>query len=177
VIDRLAANPFPTPYIALRGNHEAMMESFLADPGVGQHWYVQGGAEALQSYGVGLRSLLIGRSDEDVADRLRAAMPDTHKAFFNALRSSFTHGHYFFCHAGVRPGVPLERQSAHDLMWIRQEFLASAEDFGKVVVHGHTPVPVPEVRPNRINIDTGAVFSGLLTCVVLEGQSVRFLAV
>ena len=62
-----------------------------------------------------------------------------------------------------------------DLIWIREGFLDSGADFGKVVIHGHTPVPEPEVLPNRIDIDTGAVFSGRLTCLALEGSSYRFL--
>jgi serine/threonine protein phosphatase 1 len=75
----------------------------------------------------------------------------------------------------VRPGVPLQQQSDEDLLWIRNEFLDSAADFGKIVVHGHTPVVEPQVRPNRINVDTGAFATGRLTCVVLEGASHRFL--
>jgi serine/threonine protein phosphatase 1 len=78
-------------------------------------------------------------------------------------------------HAGVRPGVPLDAQDADDLVWIRGPFLSSNADFGKVVVHGHTPAEAPEVRPNRINVDTGAFFTGRLTCLVLEGAERRFL--
>jgi serine/threonine protein phosphatase 1 len=77
----------------------------------------------------------------------------------------------------VRPGVPLVRQSEEDLLWIRDAFLTSREDFGKIVVHGHTPVAEPEVRANRIGIDTGAFASGRLTCVVLDEMGRRFLAV
>ena len=75
----------------------------------------------------------------------------------------------------MRPGIPLDRQSESDLLWIRDEFLNSAMDYGKVVIHGHTPVAEPDVRRNRINIDTGAFATGRLTCVVLEGESHRFL--
>jgi len=82
---------------------------------------------------------------------------------------------YFLCHAGVRPGVPLERQSIEDLVWIREEFLKSRTDFGKLVVHGHTPTERPEVLRNRINIDTGAFATGRLTCLVLENSQPRFL--
>ena len=177
VIERLAANPFPTPYVALRGNHEAMMLDFLADPEAGRHWRSQGGAEALESYGVAARVPLIGRNDVQVAERLRHAMPASHRGFLTSLRSSFSLGGYFLCHAGVRPGVPLDRQREVDLMWIRKEFLTCKASFGKIVVHGHTPVPVPEVMSNRINIDTGAVMTGRLTCVVLEPKGHRFLTV
>ena len=84
-------------------------------------------------------------------------------------------GQFFICHAGVRPGVQLDRQSEEDLLWIRDEFLDSEMDFGKIVVHGHTPVREPEVKANRINVDTGAFGSGRLTCVVLEDGGRRFL--
>jgi len=53
-------------------------------------------------------------------------------------------------HAGVRPGVPLAKQQEQDMLWIREEFLASEEHFGKSIVHGHTPVREPDIRPNRV---------------------------
>jgi serine/threonine protein phosphatase 1 len=112
---------------------------------------------------------------EEAAQRLRAAMPAEHMSFLQLLKISHSHNKYFLCHAGVRPGMPLERQSDQDLLWIRDEFLNSKLDFGKIVVHGHTPVEEPEVLPNRINIDTGAFATGQLTCVVLDEDGHRFL--
>jgi diadenosine tetraphosphatase ApaH/serine/threonine PP2A family protein phosphatase len=172
VIERLAANPFPTSYVALKGNHESFLELFLADSTTGLHWRVQGGDETLFSYGVDLHL-----SDEEAAERLRAALPPAHVRFLQALKMSHTVGKYFFCHAGVRPGVPLERQDDQDLLWIRGDFLNSTADFGKIVVHGHTPVAEPQVLANRINIDTGAFATGRLTCVALDDHGHRFLQV
>jgi serine/threonine protein phosphatase 1 len=85
-------------------------------------------------------------------------------------------GDYVFVHAGIRPGVPLEAQDDEDLCWIREPFLSSTADHGKVVVHGHTIAPAPELRRNRIGIDTGAFATGVLTCVVLEEDRQRFLS-
>ncbi len=113
----------------------------------------------------------------EAARELRTALPASHFDFLGSLKTSFARGRYFFCHAGVRPGVPLDRQSQEDLLWIRDAFLMSREDFGKIVVHGHTPTAEPEVRANRIGIDTGAFASGRLTCVVLDDAGHRFLAV
>ena len=175
VIDRLIANPFPTPYVALKGNHEALLEAFLADPMVGMHWRRLGGLETLHSYGVPVRGLMAGKNHAEAADRLRAALPAEHISFLQSLKTSLSHGKYFLCHAGVRPGVPLEKQSEEDLLWIRDEFLSSKLDFGKIVVHGHTPTAEPEIMPNRINIDTGAFATGRLTCVVLDESGHRFL--
>ena len=177
VIERLAENPFPTPYVALKGNHEAMLTEFLAKPERGMHWRAQGGAETLQSYGVAVRPLLVGKANVEAAARLRAALPAKHVAFLRSLKTSFSHGRFFLCHAGVRPGVPLDEQSEDDLLWIRGEFLRTTEDFGKIIVHGHTPVAEPEVLPNRINIDTGAFMSGRLTCIELDDDGYRFLEV
>jgi predicted phosphodiesterase len=176
VIARLAANPFPTPYVALRGNHELMLEMFLADPSVGTQWRPQGGEQTLQSYGVAVRHV-VGRANLQASELLREALPREHVAFLRSLRTSYTHGRFFLCHAGVRPGIPLDEQRDEDLMWIRDEFLLSTVDFGKIVVHGHTPTPEPEVLANRINIDTKAFASGRLTCVVLEQTGYRFLQV
>ena len=172
VIERLLANPFPGAYVALKGNHEALLESFLAEPQTGQHWWHLGGLETMKSFGVRAGG---GRDFEPAAAELRAALTPQHMKFFSSLKMSLTAGRYFLCHAGVRPGVALERQSDEDLLWIRDEFLDSEADFGKIVVHGHTPVVEPQVRPNRINIDTGAFVTGRLTCVVLEGVSHRFI--
>ena len=177
VLDRLIENPFPTPYIALKGNHEALLESFLADPAVGQHWRRLGGLETLHSYGVPVSALMVEKDYAETADLLRDAMPAEHATFLQSLKTSHSHGKYFLCHAGVRPGVPLEQQSDEDLLWIRDEFLNSTMDFGKIVVHGHTPVEAPEVLPNRINIDTGAFATGQLTCVALEEGGHRFLTI
>jgi len=84
-------------------------------------------------------------------------------------------GDYLFVHAGIRPGLAMELQSPADLLWIRGDFLNSALEHGKIVVHGHTITDHPDVRPNRIGIDTGAFATGRLTCLVLEGDNRRFL--
>ena len=176
VLERLIESPFPTSYVALKGNHETLLEAFLADPATGPYWRQQGGLETLQSYGIHVGGLM-GVGFATARDQLRAALPAAHVQFLSSLKTSFTRGRYFFCHAGVRPGVPLERQRDEDLLWIRNEFLGSSMDFGKIIVHGHTPVPEPEVLPNRIGIDTGAFATGRLTCVALSDGAPRFLRV
>lgn len=177
VIELLQANPFPTPHIALKGNHEQYLELFLMDPRVADRWRRNGGLETLHSYGVPVTDVMMGRGYDVAATALAAALPPAHRDFFVGLKTSHTVGRYFFCHAGVRPGIPFAQQDDEDLMWIRHEFLSSTENFGKIVVHGHTPVPEPEVLPNRINIDTGAFATGRLTCVALDDSGHRFLEV
>ena len=154
-----------------------MLLGFLAEPDeMGSTFIANGGEATLASYGVklGLLGLFIANHAE-LARRLAEAMPAHHRAFVEALELTARFGDFFFCHAGIRPGVRLDRQSPHDLVWIRDEFLLSGTDHGVVVVHGHTPTAEPEVLPNRINIDTGAVFTGRLTCLALEGTEYRFL--
>lgn len=175
VLDRLARNPFPTRYVALKGNHEALLEDFLRDPSVAQQWRHFGGLETLYSYGVRTGDLMLGRGFDEAAHALRAAVPEEHRAFFASLKPFVNIGNYFFCHAGIRPNVPLDRQDIKDLLWIRDEFLNSKRDFGKMVVHGHSPNEWPEVRRNRINIDTGAFATGRLTCLVIDGERSHFL--
>jgi serine/threonine protein phosphatase 1 len=178
VIERLAGLALADPHVVcLRGNHDEMLLGFLAEPDeMGATFIANGGEATLASYRVepGLLALFIG-DHADLARRLGEAMPAHHRAFIEALAPTARFGDYFFCHAGIRPGVPLDRQSPHDLIWIRDAFLQSGVDHGVVVVHGHTPVAEPDVRSNRINIDTGAVFTGTLTCLVLEGIGYRFL--
>ena len=177
VIERLSINPFPTQYVALKGNHEELLERFLVDPQIAGTWRRLGCLETLHSYGVRVADLMMGLNYETASEALAAALPPAHTAFLRGLKTSLDTERYFFCHAGVRPGVPLDRQSDEDLMWIRDVFLDSTADFGKIVVHGHTPVPEPDVRANRINIDTGAFVTGRLTCIALEAAGHRFLKV
>jgi serine/threonine protein phosphatase 1 len=175
VLERLARNPFPTDFFALKGNHEALFEAFLRDPTIAGHWQHLGGLETLHSYGVPVGDLMMSANYRQAATALKAAVPDEHFRFLASLKTSVIAGKYFLCHAGVRPGVTLECQNVDDLLWIRDEFLKSTINFGKIVVHGHTPTERPEVLPNRINIDTGAFATGRLTCAVLESSQPRFL--
>jgi len=163
--------------LCLRGNHEQMLLDFLADPVAnGTIWLNNAGDTTLESYGIDAGQWRDNsRHMIKIAAQFAAALPVDHRDFLNDLDYTARFGDFFFCHAGVRPGVPFEAQDPFDLIWIREEFLASDIDFGAIVVHGHTPQPEPDVQPNRINIDTGAVLGGRLTCLVLEGNTHRFL--
>ena len=176
VLDRLARNPFPTDYVALKGNHEQMLETFLRDPSTAPHWLMNGAGETLHSYDVAIERSMTEPDFSKLAAAFRAVLPPAHVQFLSELKLSFDAGACFLCHAGIRPGVPFDRQSEEDLLWIREDFLDSQMDFGKVVVHGHTPVDQPENLANRIDIDTGAFLTGRLTCVALEGARRRFLS-
>lgn len=177
VIERLAAGPPPGfGAIPLKGNHEASMLEFLEDIRIGPNWLTYGGTATLASYHVPPPHADSPPEDLTHAqEMLRRALPPTHRAFLESLRTSVTIGDYVFVHAGVRPGVPLDRQREDDLLWIREDFLRSTADHGKMVVHGHTISAEPEVRANRIGIDTGAFATHRLTCLVLEGTERRFL--
>lgn len=176
VLESLATEPFPAPTVALLGNHEAMLLDFLDRPEAGEAWRRFGGIETVHSYGVDVADLRSARDLPGVAQRLRAAVPEHHLAFLRGARTSHAVGGFFFCHAGVRPGVPLDRQRDEDLLWIRDEFIGSSEPFGAIVVHGHTPEERPSMRGNAIGIDTGAYITGRLTCLVLGPTSVSFLS-
>lgn len=162
--------------VALMGNHEDTMIRFLDDIRVGSTWLYYGGSETLESYGIAA-----SRHEEEPAElrrlqaQLRLSLPRRHLDFLAALPLVHVDGDYLFVHAGVRPGVSLGAQAREDLLWIRDEFLQSEGDHGKVVVHGHTIAPEPEFRKNRIGIDTGAFVSDRLTCLVLENDAQRML--
>lgn len=178
VIDRLvdlADDPaFETHF--LKGNHEDKMLEFLDDPSVGAAWCDYGGAQALESFGLKV-PVLRHRPEgwvslsSDLAHRLSPRQ----RAFLESLEYSVAIGGYFFAHAGARPGVALDAQSDHDLMWVRGSFLNSEAPFEQVVVHGHTPTDDPHIDHRRIGIDTRAYDSGVLTAVRLEGLDHRFL--
>jgi serine/threonine protein phosphatase 1 len=175
VVQQLAHGEWPTPILALAGNHEDLLFAFLEDPAVLEAWRSLGGLETLHSYGVNVGSAMAGRDFGAVQQAFATRFPQSHRHFLESLKVSTTIGDYFFCHAGVRPGVPLDRQDREDLLTIRAPFLSSEAEHGKVVVHGHTPSMAPEVRPNRIGIDTAAYATNRLTCLVLEQDQRRFL--
>ena len=175
VVDKLSRGEWPTPIVALAGNHEDLLLAFLEDASVLEAWRNLGGLETLHSYGVNVRLAMTGRDFGTVRQAFVVRLPEGHRHFLANLKVSTTIGDYFFCHAGVRPGVPLERQNREDLLTIRSAFLSSEAEHGKVIVHGHTPAVTPEVRTNRIGIDTAAYATNRLTCLVLEHCQRRFL--
>jgi serine/threonine protein phosphatase 1 len=138
----------------LMGNHEWLLVVAHDDPRQEEWWLANGGDMTLASYGVrGVRDM-----PADVVDWCRS-LPTHHEA-----------GRRYYVHAGVRPGVSLAKQSEQDKLWIREPFLSAAGDFGKYVVHGHTPRRdgVPDIRANRANLDTGTGFGGPLTAGVFD---------
>jgi serine/threonine protein phosphatase 1 len=150
VVDRLIGLSKSDRVTCLRGNHEEMMVRALeGDPQGALTWLSNGGGETLASY--------------------EGEVPPEHLDWMRRLPVSYETQHHFFVHAGVRPGVPLDRQAPEEMVWIRGRFLDSDEDFGKHVVHGHTPDLEPELRPNRTNLDTGAFRTGTLTVGVFDG--------
>ncbi|WP_440409049.1 metallophosphoesterase family protein [Neorhizobium petrolearium] len=167
--------------MCLRGNHDHWLATFLTDPSVLSAWAVKGGLETLVSYGLKEGDILAGVADIGRAVALQqmfaAIIPIRHKEFMLSLPLWHDDGDYFFAHAGVDPDRPLADQRFEDLTWIRDKFLLSQKNFGKVVVHGHTPRQEVESLPNRINVDTGAYMRQVLSCVILEGAERHLLQV
>jgi serine/threonine protein phosphatase 1 len=177
VLDALIERPLQGFHtIHLLGNHDAWLLAFLDDEAVGPAWLRYGGDTTLASYGLRPTSPVDDQEHlKRLQGELRQRLPAAHRAFLESLPLSFELGDYLFVHAGVRPGVPLEQQEPQDLLWIREPFLSFAGDHGRVIVHGHTVSPEPVLRVNRIGVDTGACWTGRLTCLVLEDDSQRFL--
>lgn len=171
VIDRVIRGLPGFESVCLKGNHEEMMLNCLASDA--HHywtlWLANGGDEVLTALGLRLER-------DPVA--LAKALGSRRLQWLDTLKLTHRAGPYLFVHAGIAPGVPLAEQEPKDLLWIRRRFLNSDEDHGFTVVHGHTPSEEPELRPNRINVDTGATWNGRLTAVALgEAEGPRFLTV
>ena len=170
VIELLVNDPLPGfEQVFLKGNHEDGMLRFLADGSNTLFWVAYGGIATMVSYGVkppdpATDETEVTRARKELAKKL----PPAHLDFFAKLEPYRIEGDYLFVHAGIRPGVPLDEQREEDLLWIREEFLRSTQEFGKCVVHGHSITRQADFQPNRIGIDTGAFASGTLTCLVLE---------
>jgi serine/threonine protein phosphatase 1 len=171
VLDLLLGCERTKETVFLKGNHETFVHLFLSTPAVLDEWRLCGGLETLVSYGL-KPSINPGAAEQRrLANELAKSIPKRHLKFIDSLSLSFNCGDFLFVHAGIRPGVPIRKQREEDLLWIREEFLSCEHRFEKFVVHGHTPVLTPDIRSNRINIDTGAFATGRLTCIVIEGTA------
>ncbi|RTL51770.1 MAG: serine/threonine protein phosphatase [Bradyrhizobiaceae bacterium] len=147
----------PGQVICLMGNHEDMLLAAVDDADWEERWLRNGGIRTLESYGV----------------THPRKIPRTHIDWLRRLPKTHDDGLRFFVHAGVHLDRPLDQQDDNDMLWIREPFLSSNKDFGRRIIHGHTPTKdgKPEVRINRLNIDTGAVFGGPLTAAVFTDRS------
>jgi len=162
--------------IALMGNHESiMLDSLDGKRSELERWLKFGGRQTLESWGVKPIIFDFGTLD-DILFEARSVISSDDRKWLSQLRRNLRIGDYYFVHAGVRPGVPLEHQTADDCLWIRNDFLDSRRKHGAVIVHGHSIQADVEERPNRIGLDTGAYYTGLLTAVGIEGSERWFLS-
>lgn len=153
--------------IVLQGNHEeALVRSMEGDLGIMRMWLGFGGRETLRSFGIDPDAA--GADLEALLREMRARIPRQWIGWLKSLPLNAQSGDYYFCHAGIKPGVPLRRQTRSSLLWIRDEFLDHTGYHGAVIVHGHSIEPQVALRPNRIGIDTGAYRTGALTALYLE---------
>lgn len=160
--------------IATLGNHDEGFLDFLRSPTEAQLFIDYGGFETCASYGVVLRSM---KREELIASHREMvdAVPRSHILFLRDRPRSVSFGDFYFCHAGIRPEIALDSQDAHDLIWIRRDFLDHRRLYAKVIVHGHTPCEQPDVLSNRLNVDTKAFETGRLTALVIDGNLKRFI--
>jgi serine/threonine protein phosphatase 1 len=176
VLDLLALHPLDDfEHVHLKGNHEAALLRFLDDVEIAPTWLGFGGDATLRSYGVAVPDPFDIPALMQTQRLLNAVLPPSHHRFLQGLATTHVEGEFFFAHAGVRPGVPLDRQEEDDLLWIRDPFLRSTADFGKIVVHGHSIAREVDFQPNRIGIDTGAYASDHLTCLVITAAGMSLL--
>jgi serine/threonine protein phosphatase 1 len=157
------------------GNHEQTVLDFLQHPWEVASWLTFGGRATLQSYGVAVFHEFAGGDIYALRDEFEEKLPQSHLDFYRSCEIFHVLGSYCFVHAGIRPGITLGDQNDQDLLWIRDDFTASAAIHEYIIVHGHSITSEVEWLPNRIGIDTGAFRSGVLTCLVLEGGEQRLL--
>ena len=172
VLDELEAAPDRT--VLLWGNHEDMAAAHfhLGSPTQIDYdemaWFHNGGVETMASYGVAM------------TDMIGAPCPPALAELFTHLRLFWrppvelfpSLAHVVFVHAGVRPSQQPEDEPAEILLWVREDFLDTFDKSGRLVVHGHTPVKSLNPKPDKIGIDTGAAYSGLLTALQLPERRV-----
>ena len=160
-------------FVVLAGNHEATLIKALSNPEAVQYWLDIGGWETLESYDVD--PAYYQNSPEKLKDFAQQVIGPDRIEWLRTLPTSARSGGYFFCHAGVKPGVPLDKQDPAHMMWIREEFTKSDSDHGAVVVHGHTITRSPVVRKNRIGLDTGAFRTGRLCAAAFKDDELMLI--
>ncbi len=172
VIDLLLAPP-PAGHErrCLLGNHEDALLRFLKDPKFLRSWGNFGGYATLASYGIPIPESMSPENLAMLRARLLQNMPPEHLQFLRELPLRSLVGDYLFVHAGIEPGVALEAQKRDNLLWIRNPFLNYEGFFDHYVVHGHSPLDVPEVKENRANLDVSAAPTSSLCCLVLENTT------
>ncbi|MDF1834433.1 MAG: metallophosphoesterase family protein [Alteraurantiacibacter sp. bin_em_oilr2.035] len=163
------------PVEVLFGNHEEMFLESFEDTEMLRHFLRHGGRETLISYGADAKKLS-NSSVAEVQTLMNRIVPAKHRKFVESFEDMIQVGDYLFVHAGILPGVPLDKQKKRHLRWIREPFLSHCKSHGMIVVHGHTIIDEVEDTGYRIGIDTGAYSSGRLTALVLEGKKRRCLA-
>jgi serine/threonine protein phosphatase 1 len=162
--------------MVLAGNHEELMiRAIDGEPGLLNAWMRIGGESTLRSCGIEAPGDLVDA--RAFGARVAEVVGQDVVQWLRGLPLTADSGDYFFCHAGIRPGVPLKKQSRNDLLWIREEFLRHDKSHGCVVVHGHSISDAVEIRDNRIGLDTGAYRSDILTAICLEGTYREILSV
>lgn len=178
VIDRLLTAPLPGhERVCLMGNHEETLLRFLEEPDILRDWSQHGGFATLASYDVPVPANMSPLTWRGMQAAFRQNFPEKHERFLRHLRLSYELGDYFFVHAGVRPGVPLEAQQVEDCLWIREEFTGYEGHFDQYIVHGHSPLTAPEVLANRANIDVSDASDDRLCCLAVEGAERRTMLV
>jgi serine/threonine protein phosphatase 1 len=148
--------------IPLMGNHDFLFNQYLNGQDASIFLQV-GGLQTLASYG-----LHPSASQQEIEDKV----PPAHRAFFRSLPLWWQDSHAIYVHAGLQPGRHLSQQTSAWCLWAREHFLQDSFDFGKPVIFGHTVFDKPFMSANRIGLDTGAVYNGFLTALLLPKREI-----
>jgi serine/threonine protein phosphatase 1 len=162
VIDFLIDLAGEIPCVFLKGNHEDMFITFLEFGTNRTVFFANGGMKTIESY---IRPAPLSSNDQ-----VARAIPDSHSDFYSSLKLYYEDENYLYVHAGIKPNVGIELQDRYDLIWIRDEFIFSPTGITKKVIFGHTPFARPLIKPDKIGIDTGAVYGGTLTAIQLPEE-------
>jgi len=139
--------------VALRGNHEEMLLEDYVDDSDGPYFFREESSN-------GRSFTTCGQGLEIPADLI---------FWLARLPYKFETKAQVFVHAGLNPRLKIHQQHKGDMIWIRDEFLRSNHNFGKCVVHGHTPkLDGFEHEDFRTNLDTGACFGGPLSGALFD---------
>ena len=174
---------YPERVIPLLGNHEAMCLNYYRYEGQRRSYMM----DDLDKQMVMVWLDNGGTDTQKQFKKLKRPELQKRLRWMRMLSNHYQTGDYYFCHAGIQPFIPLDKQKEGDLLWMREGFFDLYDGRYGTVVVGHTPVQelphkywkdgqpptIPQFLENKIVLcDTGSFLEGgKLSCVdVMTGE-------
>ena len=176
VIEWFLSAPRGEERLAVRGNHEIMLDEFIRSPSLQSPWLSVGGMQTLASYSN--KRMPENPSQSDVIRTIQR-IPKRHINFLRSLPDIIVLGNLCLVHAAIDPAKSVKAQPLDRLHWgpcigpNDMHMVQFRDPTINKLVHGHEPHSrQPNLDLPILNLDTGCYKTGILTGLVLNQNSV-----